>query len=159
MSNAYDQVKLAKVAVSKLVYDVDFLYSYLVPKELFDLKVGQIVLVPFGKSLRDRLGVVYDLETVCCCNVYDLNLKPVKEILNKDFVIKKDNLNLSKFMKERYFCTFFDALKTIVPIKYLIERVNCVYRLSENYKEKLSNIDFNSKALVDFLKSKKMVQP
>lgn len=155
MSNAYDQVKLAKVAVSKLVYDVDFLYSYLVPKELFDLKVGQIVLVPFGKSLRDRLGVVYDLETVCCCNVYDLNLKPVKEILNKDFVIKKDNLNLSKFMKERYFCTFFDALKTIIPIKYLIERVNCVYRLSENYKEKLNNIDFNSKALVDFLKSKK----
>ena len=58
-------------------------------------------------------------------------------------------------MKERYFCTFFDALKTIIPIKYLIERVNCVYRLSENYKEKLNNIDFNSKALVDFLKSKK----
>ena len=75
MSNAYDQVKLAKVAVSKLVYDVDFLYSYLVPKELFDLKVGQIVLVPFGKSLRDRLGVVYDLETVSYGNVYDLNLK------------------------------------------------------------------------------------
>lgn len=153
-----NKLKIAKIAVSNVVYTIDFLYSYLVPEGLCDIKVGQIVLVPFGRGSKERLGIVYELTDATKEDANKIsNLKFVKEILNKEITINSELLALSKFMKERYFCTFFDAIKAIAPISVLVKKQKDTYILSKTYKEKVLNLnilDELSKRIINYLSLK-----
>ena len=100
--------QIARIALSGVPYSADKLYSYLVPPELADAcRAGVRVSVPFGRGNRRAEGFV--LETLC--EAADKPLKPVFTVLDKQPLLDASLLRLAKWMKARYFCTVYDALK------------------------------------------------
>ena len=100
---------IAKIAVSAATFAIDKPYSYLVPQGM-ELMPGMRVMVPFGRSNRRTEGVVLAL-----AEGPEAGLKAVDRSLDDQAVLSDTMLRLAAFMRERYFCTFFDAIRVMLP--------------------------------------------
>ncbi len=103
-------MKLAQIAVSGVPYAADRLYTYLVPDTL-TVDTGMRVTVPFGRGNRRSEGFV--LETAE--GEADPGYKPVAAVLDDAPLMDAELLRLVRWMKARYFCTYYDAIRTILP--------------------------------------------
>lgn len=105
-------VLIAKIAVSAATYWIDRPYDYLVPEELQDqLRPGMRVYVPFSRSNRRTEGVVLAVADGSKLE----SLKPVLAVLDPEPVLTEEQIRLALFMRERFFCTVYDAVKAILP--------------------------------------------
>ena len=103
---------LARVAVSSVPYAADKLYTYRVPDELKDTAApGKRVLIPFGRGNRHSEGFVLDIVREEDKPVY----KPIDTFLDDAPLLDGRDIRLVRWMKARYFCTYYDALKTLLP--------------------------------------------
>ena len=100
---------IAKIAVSAATFAIDKPYSYFFSSKM-QIKPGHRVLVPFGRSNRNTEGVVLSVEEGS-----GEGLKPVRRCLDEMPVVSENMLRLAAFMRERYFCTFFEAIRSMLP--------------------------------------------
>ena len=100
---------LAKVAVSAAVYAIDRPYSYQIPDTMHVLP-GQRVIVPFGRGNRKSEGIVLSVEE----DETD-GLKSIDACLDDQPVLDAEMLRLAAFLRSRYFCTYFEAARAILP--------------------------------------------
>ena len=100
---------IAKIAVSAANFAIDKPYSYSVSDEL-QLVPGMRVIVPFGRSNRATEGVVLAVEEGSA-----EGLKPVLQVMDETPVLSANMLRLASFLRERCFCTFFDAIRVMLP--------------------------------------------
>ena len=100
---------IAKIAVSAANFSIDKPYSYAVPADM-TLQPGLRVMVPFGRSNRHTEGVVLSVS-----EGDENGLKLVASCLDDAPVVSGRMLQLAAFMRERYFCTFFDCLRVMLP--------------------------------------------
>lgn len=91
-------------------YAIDKPYDYLIPQGT-DIAVGMRVLAPFGRGNRVSEGVVLALGQ----GVPDKPIKPIRSVVDREPVITDREIRLALWMRERYFCTFYDAIRTILP--------------------------------------------
>ena len=99
------------VAIEDIPYSADKLYEYALTEEIKDIVVpGTIVLCPFGNGNRSVRGIV-----VKHCLRTDAKVKHVQDICDVSGYLGEDELRLCNYMKNKYFCTFFDAAKTVMP--------------------------------------------
>ena len=116
------EVLAAKVAVEHAAYSFDREFDYLVPARLREeIAAGKRVLVPFGRGNRRRQGIVTALHQIAP----DDKLKPLLAVLDSEPVLSEELLDTARFMKERCFCTLYDAVKTMLPagINYKVATV------------------------------------
>ena len=103
---------MVKVAVSAAPYSIDKPYSYLVPESLAAAAVpGVRVMVPFGRGNKESEGLILT-------RVQEPKLpgsKAIRQILDPEPVLDKAGIDLALWMRGRYFCTVFEAVKTILP--------------------------------------------
>ncbi len=103
---------MVKVAVSAAPYSIDKPYSYLVPESLAAAAVpGVRVMVPFGRGNKESEGLIL-------ARVQEPKLpgsKAIRQILDPEPVLDKAGIDLALWMRGRYFCTVFEAVKTILP--------------------------------------------
>ena len=105
-------VLIAKIAVSAATYWIDRPYDYLVPEEFGDrVQPGMRVSVPFSRGNRQTEGVVLAMADG---SKYE-TLKPILAVLDDKPVLTEEQLRLALFMRERFFCTVYDAVKAILP--------------------------------------------
>ncbi len=103
---------LARLAVSAAVYTSDKPYTYLVPDALRDrAAVGMRVLVPFGRGNRSSEGLILSLEE----GPRAKNMKFITALLDTEPVLDSDGIRLAVWLRERCFCTLYDAVKTMLP--------------------------------------------
>ncbi len=100
---------IAKIAVSAANFAIDKPYSYYFSEEMHILP-GMRVVIPFGRSNRAAEGVVLSVEE----GTPD-GLKPILHPMDEDPVLSDTMLRLAAFLKERYFCTFFDGVRAMLP--------------------------------------------
>jgi len=100
---------IAKIAVSGVTYAIDKPYSYLIPGDM-QLQPGHRVLIPVGRGNRQSEGVVLSVEPGS-----QEGLKSVQEVLEEQPLIDDKMLRLAAFVRERYFCTFFEAIRAMLP--------------------------------------------
>ena len=100
---------IAKIAVAAANFAIDKPYSYYIPQEM-TLQPGMRVQVPFGRSNRPTEGVVLSVE-----KGENAGFKPVSLCLDEEPILSPTMLRLAAFMRTRYFCTFYDAVKTMLP--------------------------------------------
>lgn len=107
-------MNIAKIVVAAAVYAIDKPYDYLVPPALEEKCVpGVRVAVPFGAGNRRSEGVVLEVISLEMPPAY--SLKPVESVLDDSPVLDDTMLHLAAFLRERYFCTFFDAVRAMLP--------------------------------------------
>lgn len=144
-----DIVLTASVAVDKCLYPFDFLYDYLIPPSLADkVHAGQLVMVPFGKGNHKRIAMIYSVQQK---ELDSAKLKPVYGVAGNGVTMSRELLDLSVWLKENTFCTYFDAIRTILP-PGLNFSVRAEYSLSEGDAALLTDPE---KALFDTLKAAK----
>lgn len=100
---------IAKIAVSAATFAIDKPYSYTFLEDQ-GITPGVRVMVPFGRSNRHTEGVVLSVE-----DGKPDGLKPIIRSLDDGPVLSDTMLRLAAFMRERYFCTFYDAIRAMLP--------------------------------------------
>lgn len=107
-----DSAVIVKVAVSAAPYHIDKPYDYLVPEGLEDLAVpGVRVTVPFGQGNKLSEGLILARGG----GKKIRKLKPLFALLDREPVLDSGGLGLALWMRQRYFCTMFEAARTILP--------------------------------------------
>lgn len=100
---------IAKIAVAAANFAIDKPYSYYVPENL-TVWPGQRVMLPFGRANKRTEGIVLTVE-----NGSADKLKAIERCLDETPVLTDSQLRLAAFLRERYFCTFFDAIRVMLP--------------------------------------------
>lgn len=104
--------KAARVAVEKTAYHFDREFDYCVPNGLLEAAVpGCRVLVPFGNANARRLGIILELVDV----EENKELKAIAAVLDQAPLLSDEGIRLLFWLKQRYFCTLFDAVRLLLP--------------------------------------------
>lgn len=103
---------IAKIVVAAAVYAIDKPYDYQVPPALEDqVRPGVRVVVPFGRGNRRTEGFVLLVQP----DQAHEGLKTIETVLDQEPVMDETMIHLAAFLRERYFCTFFDAIRAMLP--------------------------------------------
>ena len=100
---------IGKIAVSAAVFAIDKPYSYRFGDDM-PLQVGMRVQVPFGAGNRRCEGIVLEIQSGD-----EQGLKPVDQMLDDEPLLSPVMLRLAAFMTQRYYCTFYEAARAMLP--------------------------------------------
>ena len=107
-----DSPATAKIAVAAATYWVDRPFDYRIPPALADKVVpGVRVVVPFGGGNRRTEGIVLSLGTAQS----GMRLKSIASVLDASPVLSPEMIRLAVWLRERYFCTVYDAVHAMLP--------------------------------------------
>lgn len=114
---------VAGVAVEGTVYHFDKIFDYAVkPEDSAQIQPGCRVSVPFARGNGTRQGMVMYLK-----EEDNTGLKYISAVLDAEPVLTREMLSLSQFMQRHYYCTLFEAVKSMLPagLNYNITTVYC----------------------------------
>lgn len=136
---------IAKIAIEKSTFAFDKLFDYIIPKNLIEIaRIGCRVIIPFGKGNNKMQGMIFSV-------VENENLEGLKEIIqvvDELPIFNQEMFELTEYLVKNTFCTYYDAIKAILPsgLNYKFEngkikrQVNDnlvkLYKLSDNYSIK-----------------------
>ncbi len=155
----------ASVLISYEVKSLDKTFTYKIPDNL-DVKIGMKVKVPFGTKIIN--GFVLDIT-----DKYDseYEIKEIIEVVNKDFYLNKELLELGEYVKEKTLCSLITAYEIMLPkglksksIKTDYNSYNRYLILNKEEKDIKEYINNNQRylnqiiLLTDLLNSKKVLK-
>lgn len=136
--------KVGLIAVEKTAFHFDKLFEYLIPKSLDeDIKIGSRVLVPFGSSNSLRQGMVLKIKD----DSSKIELKEINSIFSNTQEITDDILKLISYLHSSCFCTWHEAIKTVLPLG-LAYKVENEFKWTEDCK---SNCSKDLKEVVELI--------
>lgn len=104
----------AEVIINSEALEIDRPFTYKVPEEFNnEIKIGQIVKVPFGKGNKTSEGFILNLKND---DNIKFKTKNIAAILVKDPVIDEDDINLIEFLREKTLCKYIDAFRLLIPV-------------------------------------------
>ena len=140
-------VRTARIAVYNIAYTADRPFSYLIPEDMYEAAVcGVRVIVPFGRGGRKRVGLILSVAD----EVPSMKLKSVVSVVDREPVVSPEMMRMILWLKENTFCTFYEALRTIIPSGMNIS-INEKYELCENAD--LTCLTDEERNLAGFLKN------
>ena len=111
---------IAGIAISSAAFAMDKPYSYRVPEGM-SLSPGQRVTVPFGRGNIRTEGIVLSLT-----EGEESGLKSVERPLEAEPLLSDYQLRMAAFLRERYFCTFYDAVRAVLPALFWFQETETV---------------------------------
>lgn len=105
---------VAAVAVQAAAWGFDRPFSYILPDGLYRRRLeGCRVVVPFGKGNRKRVGLILSVSEADSeeCK----GLKEILSLADDEPVLNEEQLLLMYWLKENTFCTYYDAIRTLLP--------------------------------------------
>jgi primosomal protein N' (replication factor Y) len=149
MHGSYERIQMSKIAsvfINNATREFDREYDYGVPDELKEKVLpGVRVIVPFGKGNRKVEAYIYKLASTSKVR----ELKQIIKVLDKKPVADEKMLRLSMWMKDRYTCTFSDALRCMLPAGIGIKSERIVKLLGHG-----QNLNGNQKKILEVLADK-----
>ncbi len=106
----------ANVVITGASRAFDHEYTYLIPERLKDkVSVGSRIVIPFGRSNKAAEGFVFGICGDMAAADKKHSLKHIKDVPDNAPVLDSDMISLCRWMKERYICTYSDAVRTMLP--------------------------------------------
>lgn len=137
----------ALVAVSSASYTFDKAFSYLIPERLAaKAAAGERALVPFGRGNRKRVGIILGIEKLEENEAQ--KLKPIISVADDSPVLSGEMLDMVYWLRENTFCTYYDAVRTILPSGMNIN-IREHYSLNSSYAD--TDLTDREKKALDFL--------
>ncbi len=138
--------KIAAVAVENTMFSFDKPFSYLLGNG--ECTPGCRVLVPFGRGDKCRQGIVLAVSEY---NGKD-KLKQISRVIDEISVLNDEMLKLVMWLRERTFCTYFEAAKAVLP-SGMCHRTVTTYTAVPDID--LSDFSADEKQIYKFLLSQK----
>ncbi len=123
----------ADVLIEYNAKSVDKSFTYLIPNDLKDIiKIGMKVIVPFGS--KKIYGFVINIK-----DIYEdsYELKSIDSIVDPNFVLNDELMDLGKYLQERTLCTKIVAYQTMLPSSMKVKEQK------SNYSKYLVYIELN----------------
>lgn len=138
----------AEIALEGATFAFDRLYTYIIPPE-FEAKAlpGCRVTVPFGKGNIKKQGMIFGTKTALTDG-----LKSVISVTDKEPVLNTEMLAVCEYMRENYFCTYYDAVRAVLPAGLSYRMIN-YYSVNEEFAA-VSLLQNDEKAVFDYLREK-----
>ena len=109
-------------------YAIDTSYDYFIPIDMRGkIQKGSFVTVPFGRSNRKQMGIVWELLSMSAYK----NSKSIIDICADRAPLSDEMLGLCAYMKSQLLCTMGDAVRCVVPAAAL-GRLTEFYSPTEN---------------------------
>ena len=143
----------AEVIINSEALEIDRPFTYKVPEEFNnEIKIGQIVKVPFGKGNKTSEGFILNLKND---DNIKFKTKNIAAILVKDPVIDEDDINLIEFLREKTLCKYIDAFRLLIPVGIMKGAKAKKKKVIVLKNEDLSNIKNTDgyKKIVEFFKT------
>ena len=139
---------VALVAVENTLYHFDRAFSYRIPAALSSLQPGCRVVVPFGRGNARRQGMVMSLAPSDDAD----SVKEIIEILDTEPELSEEMLKLCGFMKAHFFCTYYDAVRAMLPagINY---RLSQTYSVSDTLGDRFYDLSDEQRRIVALIRS------
>lgn len=103
------------VVKSFLLSRAENIFTYKVPLELRkDIKIAKRVLVPFGKGNKVSVALIVDILDDRE-NLDFKNLKSIYKILDEKEILNKNQIEIAKFMSEKYITNLSYCLNLVMP--------------------------------------------
>ena len=103
---------VVSVAIKNATRKYDKEYNYKIPEHYNKRLVpGMRVIVPFGRSNRSVEAYILDVGVTTT----KMELKEIEKVLDKKPVLDEKMLKLVHWMKNRYICSYSDAIKCMLP--------------------------------------------
>ncbi len=144
-----DTIAVARVAVEGALYSFDKEYDYAIPEALSDSVIkGVRVMVPFGSNNKNHFGVVME---ILHTEPVDGKLKKIAAVLDKAPLLSEEMCELIRWMKERTFCTCYEAAKAVLPAGINLKMVSSYVAKMDIPPEKVAELSETEKQVYDFL--------
>lgn len=144
----------AKVIISEKTRNLDRFFTYEIPEKLKDkLKIGHRVLVPFGFRNKPIQAFIFEL---FYDQITDYKVKKVKEALDKEPILSLNTLDMIKWMKEKYFSTYYNLINLFIPKGINFKNFKMV-KLNQNLKNDIT-INDEEKSFIDFFNEIKIIE-
>ena len=122
---------VAKIAVSGVPYWIDKPFDYGIPeKYICVIQPGMRVFVPFGRGNRVTEGIVLAFSETST----QPDLKNILSVADPAPILTEQQIRLALFMRERYFCTVYDAVRSILPAGLWFDKYG-KQRTSDRFQE------------------------
>lgn len=126
--------KYAGIIVNNNSIQVDRIFTYSIPEKWREIiKVGFRVKVPFGIGNKKIDGFIIELYEEC---FNKSNIKEIIELCDKYPILRVEDIKLVNFMREKYLCTYLEAIKAIIPTG-----------ITKGLSQKISNVVYVGKKL------------
>ncbi len=147
--------QIALVGIENCLYSFDTLYSYQISDELYSfVQKGMRVLVPFGKGNSLRQAFIFDIVDATEDRV-EGGLKFIHSVLDSVPILSDELILLSRWIKERCFCTYFTAAKALLPGGMCLKTEKVYTCAKDIAPEVFDTLDSDSKNILLFLRKKK----
>lgn len=143
-------LQIAEIAVEKAAYSFDKAFDYAIPDSMLNKAVAGVrVLVPFGRGNHKRQGIITAVR-----QGEVKGLKSIISVLDDEPVLSEEMLKTAAFMKSHYFCTFYEAVKTMLPagINY---KVTTMYGARDESEFSFEELSDEEKRIYNYLFSKR----
>ncbi len=103
---------VAKVVVSSANFAIDRPYDYRIPELLREKALAGVrVIVPFSRGNRRTEGIIVALSNA----KEKMRLKNIDKVLDESPVLSENQVKLALWMRDRFFCTVYDAVRAMLP--------------------------------------------
>ena len=115
--------KYAKIIIQSLSDKLDRFFTYLIPNEFMgNIFLGSVVKVSFGNHNKIVFGFVFEIldenELLESDRKYLKNIKSIKSV-DDIFFLSNESLKLIKYIKQKYLCSYYEAISLFIPSKFL----------------------------------------
>lgn len=149
-------LKTVLVGVENCSYSFDTLFTYLVPERLCEvIECGIRVLVPFSGSNKLRQAFVFQVSMVDSDESKASKLKYVDSVLDSVPVLSDEMLMLASWLRDRCFCTYFVAAKSLLPGGMCLKTEKTYTFAPDIPPEKFNSLTCDEKLVLEYLLRKK----
>ena len=104
--------KMAEVAIDGATGAYDKKYGYIIPQHLKErAKPGCRVTVPFGRSNIKKQAIILSV----CESEPNIKYKEILDLTDSEPILSDEMVKMCEWMHENVFCTYFDAVHTMIP--------------------------------------------
>jgi primosomal protein N' (replication factor Y) (superfamily II helicase) len=104
----------AEAAIKNSALEYDRLYTYRIPPDMSGLKPGSLVQVGFGGRRKTEAIIVDMIPEKNTSEGYEV--KDIISAISCEAFLIPEMVRILKWMKQRYFCTYFDILRLMLPL-------------------------------------------
>lgn len=148
--------QVALVGVENCLYNFDTLFSYIIPENYQSLiSPGVRVLVPFGSGNRLRQAFVFETSEINIAQSDISKYKYIDSVLDSDPILSDEMILLAKWLRDRCFCAYFSAAKSLLPGGMCLRTEKIYSCVSDIHPDVYSALSCDERTIVDYLRKKK----